>query len=169
MTDVLNNLRNLGREIAPLAEKIRELAGDDDLAFIDTLDGETDAIRAASAAVRMVAAMEALEGASKALAQRYGSRAQDFADRSQRARDALAHFMAEIGEKRLTLPEGTITLAAGQASLQGDPDVSTLPDDYCRVTKAPDRALIKKALQDGYEVPGYSLSNAKPRLQIRTR
>lgn len=169
MPDTLQNLRNMGRQIAPLAASIRELCGDDDLAFVDTLDGETDAIRAASQAVRMIAAMETLETAAKALATRYGARAGDFADRAQRARDALAHFMAEIGEKRLTLPEGTITLATGQPSLTGEPDIDTLPPDYVRITKAPDRALIKKALQDSFEVPGYSLTNARPRLQIRTR
>lgn len=167
--DTLQHLRERGREIAPLAQAIRELAGDDDLAFVDTLDGCTDAVQAASQAVRMVAAMETLETAAKALASRYSARAGDFADRAQRARDALAHFMTEIGEKRLTLPEGTVSLAAGQPSLTGDADPETLPADYVRITKAPDRALIKRALQDGFEVPGYALSNARPRLQIRTR
>lgn len=169
MPDTLQDLRSRGRELADLAASIRELCGDDDLAFIDTLDGETDAIQGVRTAVRMIAAMESLETAAKALATRYGARAGDFADRGQRARDAIAHFMAEIGEKRLTLPEGTVTLAQGQPSLTGDPDVETLAPDYVRITKAPDRALIKKALQDGFEVPGYALTNARPRLQIRTR
>lgn len=167
--DALKSLRDLGAQIAPLAAAIRELAGDDDLAFVDTLDGETDAVRAASQAVRMVAAMETLEEAAKTLASRYSARAGDFGERSHRAREALAHFMQEIGEKKLVLPEGTVSLAAGQPSLVGEADVESLPPDYVRVTKSPDRVLIKKALADGYTVPGYSLSNAKPRLQIRTR
>lgn len=167
--DTLQHLRNRGREIAPLAQVIRELAGDDDLAFIDTLDGETDAVRAASEAVRMVSAMETLEEAAKALAGRYSARAGDFGERAQRARDALAHFMTEIGERKLTLPEGTVTLASGTPALAGEADVEALPAEFVRVTKSPDRIAIKKAIQEGREVPGFALSNARPRLQIRTR
>lgn len=167
--DALRTLHDRGREIAPLAQAIRELAGDDDLAFMDTLDGETDAIKAASQAVRMVAAMETLEEAAKALASRYSARAGDFAERAQRCRDAIAHFMGEIGEKKLTLPEGTVTLASGTPALAGEADVDALAPEFVRVTKAPDRVAIKKAIQEGREVPGFALSNARPRLQIRTR
>lgn len=169
MADILQNLRDCGREIAPLAAAIRELCGDDDLAFADTLEGETNAIKAASQAVRMVAAMETLEEGAKALAQRYSARAGDFAARASRARDALAHFMGEIGEKRLTLPEATITLAAGSPSLAGDCDADLLPDQFVRITRQPDRAKIKAALTEGHDVPGYALTNARPKLQIRTR
>ena len=88
MADTLQHLRDCGRYIAPLAAAIRELCGDDDLAFVDTLDGETDAIRAASQAVRMVAAMEAMVVAANGLANRYNARAEDFEIRSKRARDA---------------------------------------------------------------------------------
>lgn len=167
--DAAQNLRDLGREIAPLAQAIREACGDDDLAFADTLEGCTDAILAASQAIRAVAAMEAMAEAAKGLANRYGARSKDFEDRAKRTRDAVAQFMQEIGEKRLTLPEGTITLAAGQPSLTGDADADLLPDDCVRVTKAPDRTAIKHALEAGRQIPGYSLSNARPRLQIRVR
>jgi hypothetical protein len=165
----LHTLRNRAREIAPLAAKIRELCGDDDLAFIDTLEGETDAVKAASQAVRMIAAMEAMETAAKALADRYGARAKDFGDRGQRARDAIAGFMQEIGEKSLTLPEGTVSLANSAPSLQGDAEPDALPDDLVHIKRTPDRTKIKAALRAGREVSGYSLSNGKPSLRIRTR
>lgn len=170
MADVLQDLRQKGREIAGLAQAIRELAGDDDLAFIDTLDGECDALRAASQAVRMVGAMEALETAAKALADRYRARAGDFAGRADRARDAIAHFMGEIGEKTLVLPEATLSLAAaGAPALVGEPDVATLPLDLTIVTRKPDRAAIKAVLLAGGSVEGCSLSNGRPSLRIRTR
>ena len=169
MTDPVQNLRIHGRQIAELAASIRELCGDDDLAFIDTLDGETDAIQSARSAVRMVAAMETLEEAAKALASHYSARASDFGDRAQRVRDALAHFMGEIGEKKMVLPEGTVSLAAGSPSLVGEPAVETVPDRFVKVSMSIDRAAVRQALKDGEAVEGFGLSNAKPRLQIRTR
>lgn len=161
-------LRERGREIAGLAAHIRELCGDDDLAFVDTLDGETDAVRAASAVVRLVAAMEAMEGAAKGLADRYRARAQDFASRSERARNALLSFMGDIGEKTLVLPEGTVSVKAGGAlKLLGESEVAALPDRFVKVKREPDRAAIKAALEAGEAVDGFSLSNPMPSLQIR--
>jgi len=169
MTDTLHRLRASGPLIADLAHSIRELCGDDDLTFADTLDGECDAVEAARAAVRMVHAAEHQEDAATALARLYGDRAKAFGERGQRARDALAHFMAEIGEKTLQLPEGTVSLAAGSAQLTGDPDLASLPDDLVKVTRSPDRSAIKAALQVGRQVPGCSLTNGKPSLRIRTK
>lgn len=169
MNDTLNHLRNRGSQIAELAKAIRELAGDDDLAFADTLDGETDAIQAARGAVRMVQAMEAMAESASGLTGLYSARAKAFEARGQRARDAIAHFMGEIGEKTLVLPEGTVSLATGGVSLAGDPDIASLPDDLIKVTRSPDRTAIKAALQAGREVPGCALTNGKPSLRIRTR
>lgn len=167
--DALAELRNVSPHTAALVTAIREACGDDDAAFTDTLDGETSVIDAARSAVRFIAESEAQEEAAKSLAQRYAERAKVFADRVSRTRDALANFLAEIGEKRLSLPEATISLGAGSPSLIGEPDPSTLPDHLVRVKREPDRAAIKQALVDGHAVPGCSLSNAKPKLSIRTR
>lgn len=169
MTDVLHDLKNMGRAIAPLAQQIRELCGDDDLAFVDTLEGETDALKAASAAVRTVHVMDAMAEATKVVADRYRARAADFSRRSACARAALAQFMGEIGETKLILPEGTVSLANGVPSVIGEPDVDALPDAMVRTKREPDRSAIKEALLAGVVIPGCSLSNAPPRLQIRVR
>ena len=163
----LRELTNVAPQIIALAEQIRELAGDDDLAFADTLDGETTVIRAARSAVRMIQATEALSEAAKAIGQRYMARSKDFDDRAQRARDALSHFMQEIAAPSLVLPEATVTLSAGRPSLSGDADPNTLPDDLVKIERKPDRAKIKDAINAGQIVEGYSLSNARPRLQLR--
>lgn len=166
----LHKLTSVPPQIAELAASIRELCGDDDLAFADTLDGETDVIQAARATVRMIAAAETMEQAAKALAERYGARAKDFADRGTRARAALGHFMSEIAAPKLTLPEATVTLVGGDnRSVTGTPDVDTLPADLVRVKREPDRTAIKATLQAGREVPGCTLTNGAPRLQIRTK
>jgi hypothetical protein len=166
--NALAELRERGREIAGLAHQIRELCGDDDIAFIDTLDGETDAVRAASAVVRMIGAQEAMETAARTLANRYAARASDFSSRAERARMALLGFMQEIGERSLVLPEGTITAkASGSRKLLGDCPADELPERFVKVKREPDRATIKAALEAGEVVDGFSLSNAQPSLQIR--
>lgn len=169
MSDTLQRLRGSGAQIADLAASIRELAGDDDLAFVDTLDGCSDAVSAARAAVRMVHAAEHQGDAAAALARLYSDRKAQFEERAQRARDALAHFMGEIGEKTLQLPEGTVSLAAGSVQLVGDPDIADLSEDLIQTKRSPNRSAIKAALQVGREVPGCALTNGRPSLRIRTR
>jgi hypothetical protein len=165
--NVIAELREQGREIAELAHSIRELCGDDDLAFVDTLDGATDAVGAAREVIRFIAAMEALEGAAKALRDRYAARAQDFASRQERARNALVQFMGDLGEKSMLLPEGTITRKAGTVKVVGEGDVNTLPAEFVRTKLEIDKAAVKRALEQGAEVPGFSLSNGCETLQIR--
>lgn len=165
--NALSELR--GREVAELAHQIRELCGDDDLAFIDTLDGETDAVQAARAVVRYIAAMEAMEGAAKALRDRYAARAQDFASRQERARNALVQFMGDLGEKTMVLPEGTITRKAGTVKVVGESDPETMPAEFVRTktTREIDKAAVKRALEQDIDVPGFSLSNGVETLAIR--
>lgn len=167
MADDLRPLTSVLPHIAAMAAAIREAAGDDDLAFTDTLDGETDTIRAARAAVRMIQSNEALCEAAKEMGNRLLARAKDFESRGQRGRDALSHFMQEIAAPSLVLPEATVTLSAGQPSLTGDLSGDNLPDAYVKIVRQPDRAKIKAALQADLTVEGYSLSNARPRLQLR--
>lgn len=167
MADDLRPLTSVLPHIAAMAAAIREAAGDDDLAFTDTLDGETDTIRAARAAVRMIQSNEALCEAAKEMGNRLLARAKDFESRGQRGRDALSHFMQEIAAPSLVLPEATVTLSAGRPSLSGDADPATLPDDLVKVERKPDRAKIKDAINAGRVIEGYSLSNSRPRLQLR--
>jgi hypothetical protein len=167
MADDLRPLTQVPEHIAALAASIREAAGDDDLAFTDTLDGETDTIRAARAAVRMIQSNEGLCETAKQMAQRLMARAKDFEDRGQRGRDALSHFMQEIAATSLVLPEATVSLSAGRPSLAGDSDPAALPDDLVKIERKPDRAKIKDAINAGRVIEGYSLSNARPRLQLR--
>jgi len=73
--------------------------------------------------------------------------------------------------KRVELPEATLSQRAGQRKVLGDPDVNLLPDDFVRitVTREPDKAAIKEALERGESVPECTLSNAEPTLAIHTK
>jgi hypothetical protein len=103
------------------------------------------------------------------LAAIYNARAKLFDGRVESARTALLQFMQETGAKTLPLPEATLTLAAGSRKVVGDLDPAALPDTLVRIKREPDRTAIKQALEKGEFVPGASLSNATPTLQIRVK
>lgn len=162
-------LRLAGPQIAALSAHIRAVAGDDDEAWLDTLDGETDAVGAARAVVRQIIETDANAEALKVVAATYSERKRAMEVRVDRLRGALLRFMQDIGEKTLPLPEATVSVGIGQPSLIGEPDVETLPEGYVKIAKSADRTLIRKALLDGFDVEGCTLSNAEPRLSLRVK
>lgn len=156
-----------GREIADLSRTIREACGEDDTAFVDTLDGETEAVDAARAVVRWIDVQEANAEAMKQLAKGYQARAKVLEERAGGGRRALLTFMQEIGQKTLPLPEATLSVRAGQASLVGDAEPMTLPGEFRRVKYEADMAAIKRHLENGGSLDGFALSNGAPSLTIR--
>lgn len=169
MTD-LRHLTQVAPQIVALAAEIRSLAGDDDLAFVDSLEGESNIVGIARGAVQAMHAWEAQGEAAKALSQRYDARAKDFGARAERVRSALFNFMGEIDCRTLALPEATLTLAepSSQSLVEhADADPNKLSPALRRTKMEPDKAAIKAALQRGETVPGYSLANSKPVLKFR--
>jgi hypothetical protein len=163
------DLKTRGREIAALAAQVRVLAGDDDQAFSDTLEGTTDALEAASAVLRQVFEADAHAEACKALSASYRDRARGLEERGERLRAALVSFLSEIGEKTLRLPEATITRRPGSRLVVGQPNPDALPDSLVRIKREPSLSAIKTALEAGEEIAGLSLSNGGETLTIRPR
>jgi len=153
--------------VSELAKAIRAAVGDDDQAFLDTLDGQVDAIDAARAVVRYIDECEANEAAMKDLAAKYTARAKVHADRIPAAKDALLRFMTTIEETTLRLPEATLSVKAGAPQLRGECDPGALPDSLVRIKREPDKTKIKAHLECGETIEGYSLSNGPPSLQVR--
>lgn len=169
MADAAQDLRQETREVANLVARLRELCGDDEQAFIDTLDGETEAVEAARRVVRWINEQDAQQTACKELAGVYSGRAAVFDERTKRGRLALFHFLTEMGLKSMPLPEATLSIVAGRVSLIGDADPALLAPELVRVKREPDRAAIKAALEAGRAVDGFSLSNSPPTLAMRVR
>lgn len=164
----MSDLTAMGVQIAALSRHIRAMAADDDVAWLDTLEGETNAITAARHVVEEILVLETMAEGMGGLLDRLKTREARLKARAERLRGSLSRFMGEIGEKRLPLPEATVVLAEGQAHVIGD-GVAGLPDALVRTKREPDKTAIKQALEAGDTVPGYSLSNKQPRLQIRVR
>lgn len=156
-------------ETRDLVARIRSLCGDDEQAFVDTLDGETEVIEAARRVVRWLLEQEAHAESVKGLASTYQARSKVFEDRVSGARNALFHFLQQLGLPSMPLPEATLSVRAGTVSLTGEADPADLPDDLVRIKREPNRTAIKAALEAGRDVPGYALSNAAPSLSVRVR
>lgn len=169
MSKAAHTLQIVGPAVAALSAHIRAAAGGDDEAWLDTLDGSSDAVWAARAVVRQIIETDAQAEALRSVAATYSERKKTLEARVDRLRGALLRFMQDIGEKTLPLPEATVSVSIGQQSLIGDPDVEAIAADYVKITKSADRTLIRKALLDGFEVEGCTLSNAEPRLSMRIR
>lgn len=91
--------------------------------------------------------------------------------RSQWLRQYLSSHMAAAGVMSIKSDDGTFSakLEIGRDESVDVWDVAQIPADYMREIPAktePDKTLIKKAIKDGFEVPGAKLI-AKDRLTIR--
>lgn len=157
------------REIAPLVAALRDLCGDDEQAFLDTLEGESDIDAAASRVVRWMLEQDANANVCKELSAVYAARASMFANRQERAKGALLDLLNELGVKSMPLPEASLTAKATPPKLLGEADAAFLPDHLRRTFYAPDKAAIKAALEAGRVVAGYSLSNGGQTLQVKVR
>lgn len=102
-------------------------------------------------------------------------RIKKLADAAQRRADALRRYLAEnmaaTGVREIKAQDASFkaTLYPARDESVEVFDAAQVPGDYLREIPAkhePDKALIKKALKDGFDVPGARLV-AKDRLTIR--
>lgn len=167
--NAFRELSDLQHDTRDLVGRLRTLCGDDEQAFLDSLDGEADTTDAARRVVRWMVEQDAQAQAMNGLAATYAARSKVFEARYDGARRALFHFMEYLGVRGLPLPEATLSIRAGTVSLSGESDPATLPDDLVRIRREADKTAIKKALEAGRVVEGYSLSNGGPSLSVRVR
>lgn len=167
--NALAELRDLEFTTRDLVDRLRTLCGDDEEAFLDTLDGEADTTEAARRVLRWLLEQDAQARAMGELSDLYAARSKVFEGRCDGTRRALFHFMEYLGVKSMPLPEATLSIRQGTIGLAGEADPDTLPDDLVRIKREPDKKAIRAALEAGREVPGYLLSNGAPSLSVRVR
>ncbi len=90
--------------------------------------------------------------------------------RQERLKNYLSKNMAACGITEIKADDGTFTarLYIGRDESVVIENAQTIPSDYMRekVTHEPDKVLIKKAIEDGYEVPGAHIDR-RDRLTIK--
>lgn len=127
----------------------------------DTIEGmggdfEQKAVAVAMFARNLEASADAIEEAAKAMHER----AKAARRKADGTRAYLLGAMQATGIKRIECPHFVLSVAANPESVLVE-DETQIPADYMTDPKPPepkpDKALIKKALQDGFVVPGCKL------------
>lgn len=156
--------------IKRVADQLREMLGEDfdDETFLDTLDGETDALDIAD---RLIASMQddqALSDAAKSEAADISARAKRLAERADAKKRTLLMVLDATGEKKLERPRATISRRSGSMSVW-IADEKSIPSQLCKTTVTPDKTAIKKQLEAGEMVPGAELVRGADSITVRVK
>jgi len=157
-------------QISEAAAQIRYALGDDDdeTAFLDTLEGATDAMEFADAVISAALESDALAAAIKDQEAALKARRDRILWRSEALRGQLLPLLNAIGVNKLERPRATISKRAGSVSVQiTDPD--SIPTQLLRTktTTEPDKLAIKEQLQAGETVPGAELVRGADTVSLR--
>lgn len=164
------NLYEISTQYLATAQQLAELDIDEQT-LSDTLEAEAwpveEKVRAVSA---VILNLQAEADMVKGTADRIAKRAKALQSRADALHDYLLINMQRTGITEIKALDGTF-----KAKLYRERDASVvidsenlIPADYMREIPArcePDKVLIKKAINDGYEVPGAHIVK-KDRLEI---
>lgn len=164
------NIRPDFKLIQLMAEEIRAALGDDfDAdAFLDTLDGETDAAEIADRLLAELADAEAMAEAIRGQEADMKARRQRYDMRGEAFRRQLLNLLDAIGEKKIERPRATVSRRAGLPSVQIT-DEAAIPSQLCKTTVAPDKTAIKAQLMAGETVPGAQIVVGDDGVTVRTK
>jgi hypothetical protein len=157
-------------EIRAAADMIRSMLGDDfdDVTFLDTLDGETDAMDMIGKMIMWRVEAAETEKAMKEVAATYKARADRFAAQQVAANKALGMMLDAIKEKKVAHPLGTVSRTDPRMSLRIT-DEKQIPWVMLVHSVAPDNAAVKKRLEAGENVPGAELVPGEPGIMLRVK
>ena len=156
--------------ISRMADELRAMLGDDfdEATFLDTLDGETNAVDIADRIIAEMLESEAISDAARAQIAALTKRRDRLDARANAYRASLLGLLDAIGEKKLERPRATISRRAGSVSVMIT-DENSIPSQLC-VTKtitSPDKAAIKKQIEAGETVPGAELTRGPDGVTVR--
>ena len=167
MSDVAHSLHTEAEAARLLLAQMADIIGDDEEAQRDLVEGETDLHETISAAVRQIGKDEASIEAIKEYASRLGGRAARLEKRIENTRTAIAVAMDLAHERRIETPFGTVSLkdAARSATVTEE---SEIPSQFWKPQPNKlDKKALTKALRDGQDVPGATLSNGGTTIAIK--
>ncbi len=158
------------QQITALLLQYPELQEDDQLRA-DMIEGETDMHEFMRMLERIRHDACAMAGGVATTIAELVLRQERFERREEAVRKLMFKVMDAANQKKLELPEATISIVNGQPKLieEMEFDRNRLPDYMCQIKREPDRKAIKAAIKTGQTVPGFTLSNAEPHIMIRTR
>lgn len=157
--NTLAPLYEVAGEARAIYEKLMDLDLDDQ-AIQDTLEAETDMVPKVQSYGFVIRNMEALETAIQVEAERLALRARIIAGRRERLKQRLLDAMVYSGVQKVEHPQFTVSVQKNPPSVDVF-DENQIPAEYMTDPKPPapkpNKTLIKKAIQDGFDVPGAKL------------
>jgi len=151
-----------------MSDNIRAMVGDDEDCFLDTLDGETDAMDVLGKLIQERQEIQANEVAVKALAKTYQERAAKLNAKADAISQTIGHLLDAIGSKKIAHPLATVSRTkARQSVLVTNPE--EIPTQLTKTKRSPDLAAIKEQLEAGEFVPGAEIKLGNPGVTVRVK
>ena len=154
----INNLRVLYPELI-----------DDEEAWLLSIESETDLDVILRQIVRALDDAAIIEAGTKERLEVLRARKDRYSRKQDALRELIFKLMSGADVRKREYPEATLSIGKGQQQLLGNVNAKDLPDEFCKITREPDRTRIKAALKAGEAVSGFELTNAQPQLTIRTK
>tara|TARA_R100000030_G_scaffold82354_1_gene65155 strand:- start:923 stop:1408 length:486 start_codon:yes stop_codon:yes gene_type:complete len=155
-------------EIRRLADSIREICGDDEDTFLDTLDGETDAVDVLGNLIQERLEVLGYEATNKELAEQYKRRADKMASKADAINEQMRHLLNAMGVKKVNHALATVSITKPRWSVEVV-DEAQVPTQLKITTTKPDLRAIKKILDDGEPVPGCRPKVGYEGITVRTK
>lgn len=155
-------------EIRRLADSIREICGDDEDTFLDTLDGETDAVDVLGKLIQERLEVLGFEATNKELAEQYKRRADKMASKADAINQQMKHLLNAMGVKKVNHALATVSITKPRWSVEVV-DEAQVPTQLKITTTKPDLRAIKKILDDGEPVPGCRPKVGNEGVTVRTK
>jgi hypothetical protein len=154
---------------AEILAEVGQVDGDDYQIVSDTLDGASDLPEIVGEFLREAIRRDAYAEAIDAIIDDARARKKRHGEAASRLRQIVREAMEQAGEKKLTLPDMTVSIVPGRAKVIITGEV---PREFCRVKEIvePDKAKIAEALADPHGFVEFaSMSNPEPVLSIRSK
>lgn len=147
---------DLARDEGALIELLGDAEG-------DVRDILARLLQATQHATAMAAAADDMVTTLKGRIDRYKRRVETF-------RGTMFAIMDALGERKIELPHGTLSISAGKPAAIIT-DETEIPDRFVTVTttRKIDKVALLTALKDGEVIDGATLSNSLPTLTLRSK
>ena len=141
---------------------------DDEVLRADMIEGETDLHEFLRKIERKREDAVALSNALSMTIDELKARKERFERRDQAMRHLMFSAMQWADLRRAELPEATLSVRNGTPKVV-IVDEQSIPAEFFRIKREPDKTLIRDALNALENVPGAAMSNAEPVLSVRTK
>lgn len=152
-----------------LHEADAEQVVSDEDALMDALQAEApDCVDVLHRVIRASMEADALVDAAEMRMKVLSERRDRFRRRRDMLRGAAFAAMDALGLRKVESADFTASIRPAQPRVLVTEEAA-LPDEYWRVTRAPDLTAVREAMKHGVVVPGVEVGNGNPSLTIRSR